>query len=211
VSGAWPHAIYRASSTPVHLTTAAGVRRGENTGGPRVDFRPDAEPWFDVEIGYEARAEILRVIHSGFQALGRQVEQGGLLLSMYPPRDGSVVISHATGPAPGSRHSSHEVQIGRAGDIFRALPDTMQRANMTWAGIWHTHPGRTSRTPSDHDLQNWARTCGGEVDSYVGLIVTSDPAGDHGWDTPVVTPYVTYRADQGFVCERARITNLMRY
>jgi hypothetical protein len=174
----------------------------DNSLTEELAIRRRASSGYEITLDQSARDTIRREIHDSFHDFGRRLETGGLLLGWAPNSLDSAVVNVATGPAPDAKYGTGSVNLGRAADM---IPESLR--DMTWCGDWHIHcDGHGAATPSNKDMAAWAQASRGRP--YLGLIVTRDRDGDHGWDWPEVTPFVTFTKGGRLVCERARMVQL---
>jgi proteasome lid subunit RPN8/RPN11 len=166
-----------------------------------VDFRPDAEPRFTLNLGVAGAERIRGEVGWG---AGEGLEVGGYLWAHQRAKYRGVVACHVS--TGGTRNGPRSVVLGDPRDVAAAMPDWLARNGLVVVGDYHLHP-ISDGTPSRGDLEGWARSCRSNGSfRWAGLILWREE-GRH-WSEPRFTAWVTSSDGRGgYIVEPAKVVH----
>ncbi|MFO0806457.1 MAG: ThiF family adenylyltransferase [Gemmataceae bacterium] len=188
------------SKTPDGATATGHFVSQPQAGGipsASISYQPDHIS-LDIQAGCQIRisphawAEIRSWIVLSKDAMGPEVETGGLLFGERDDAAGVIWVSEVSGPPKDSSSSAEQFVCGIAGTAeMNAAKRDRTRGSVHYLGMWHTHPDSLP-LPSPTDFRGMERLveeAGGASRSL--MLIVGDPHGEN----PVLGTYVFRAAD----------------
>lgn len=101
----------------------------------------DPQAGYEIRIAREAWTESRAWIQRSRDAVGPEVETGGLLFGERDDAAGVIWVSEVSGPPPDSNSSVQEFVCGIEGTAeMNSNKRRCSRGSVSYLGMWHTHP-----------------------------------------------------------------------